>query len=391
MVHDKDLTRRKFIQNSAAIGAGLMLIGPSQLFAAVNSTKATNVNIKSKGYAAVDTSGKLKPWEFERRPVGDNDILIDIKYASICHSDIHQMKGHWGPQQYPQVPGHEIVGVVAAVGKNVTGFKVGDRAGVGCMVDGNPECESFKQGEEQYCPDTTFTYGYPEKSSPTGISQGGYSTNIVVEEHFAVHIPEHISFQQAAPLLCAGITTYSPIMKFNLKKGDKVGVAGIGGLGHMAIKLAVSKAADVYAFTTSPSKAEDILAFGAKEAIVVDDLKKLAPYRGKLDYMINTIPYEYDVAAYVSTVKPFGFYTQVGMPIKFETTLNALALASSRVNFNASLIGGMKETQEVVNYCADNKIHPTIQIIKAEQINEAWENVVNKKARYRYVIDTATL
>jgi len=391
MANDKDLTRREFIQNSAAIGAGLMLIGPSQLFAAVNSTKETNMNIKSKGYAAVDTFGKLKPWEFERRPVGDNDILIDIKYASICHSDIHQMKGHWGPQQYPQVPGHEIVGVVSAVGKNVTRFKVGDRAGVGCMVDGNPECESFKQGEEQYCPDTTFTYGYPDKSSPTGISQGGYSTNIVVKEHFAVHIPEHISFQKAAPLLCAGITTYSPLMKFNLKKGDKVGVAGIGGLGHMAIKLAVSKGADVYAFTTSTSKAEDILAFGAKEAIVVDDIKKMAPYRGKLDYMINTIPYEYDVAAYVSTVKPFGFYTQVGMPIKFETTLNALALAASRVNFNASLIGGMNETQEVVNYCADNKIHPQIQIIKAEQINEAWENVVNKKARYRYVIDTATL
>jgi len=348
------------------------------------------MNIKSKGYAAVDTSGKLQPWEFERRPVGDSDILIDIKYASICHSDIHQEKGHWGPQQYPQVPGHEIVGVVTAIGKNVTKFKVGDRAGVGCMVDGNPECESFKQGEEQYCPDTTFTYGYPEKSSPTGISQGGYSTNIVVKEHFAVHIPEHISFQKAAPLLCAGITTYSPIMKFDLKKGDKVGVAGIGGLGHMAIKLAVSKGTEVYAFTTSPSKAKDILAFGAKEAIVVDDLKKLVPYRGRLDYMINTIPYEYDVAAYASAVKPFGFYTQVGMPIKFETTLNALALASSRVNFNASLIGGMKETQDVVNYCADNEIHPTIQLIEAKQINEAWENVVNKKARYRYVIDAAT-
>jgi len=387
MAKDKDLTRRAFIQNSAAIGAGLMLTGPAQLFAASNSVKETSMNIKSKGYAAVDTSGKLKPWAFERRPVGDDDVLIDIKAASICHSDIHQMKGHWGPQQYPQVPGHEIVGVVAAVGKNVTRFKVGDRAGVGCMVDGNPQCESFKQGEEQYCPDTTFTYGYPEASSPTGISQGGYATNIVVKEHFVVHIPEHISFQEAAPLLCAGITTYSPIMKFDLKKGDKVGVAGIGGLGHMAIKLAVSKGAEVYAFTTSPSKVEDILGFGAKEAIVVDDISKLAPYRGKLDYMICTIPYQYDVAAYVSVVKPFGFYTQVGMPEKFELTVNNLGLSISRVNFNVSLIGGMKETQDVVNYCADNKIHPMIQIIKAEQINEAWENVVNKKARYRYVID----
>lgn len=386
----RQLSRRKFIQQSAAAGAGIMLTSPSQLFAQTEDTNGSDKNIQSKGYAAVDTSGKLKPWAFERRPVGDKDVLIDIRYASICHSDIHQMKGHWGPQQYPQVPGHEIVGVVAAVGKNVTKFKVGDRAGVGCMVDSNPECESFKQGEEQYCPDTVFTYGYPEESSPTGISQGGYSTNIVVKEHFVVHIPEHISFQEAAPLLCAGITTYSPIMKFDLEPGDKVGVAGIGGLGHMAIKIALSKGADVYAFTTTADKVKDILAFGAKEAIVVDDISKLAPYKGKLDYMITTIPVQYDVAAYASVVKPFGTYTQVGMPEKFEVTLNALGLSVSRVNFNASLIGGMKETQDVVNYCADNKVLPQIQIIKAEQINDAWENVVNKKARYRYVIDAAT-
>jgi uncharacterized zinc-type alcohol dehydrogenase-like protein len=388
--HDKQLSRREFIQQTAAVGAGIMLASPSHLFAETDQGRGTNMNIKAKGYAARDASGKLSPWEFERRPVGDNDILIDIKYASICHSDIHQMKGHWGPQQYPQVPGHEIVGIVAAVGKNVTKFKVGDRAGVGCMVDSCLECESCKDEEEQYCPETVFTYGYTEKSSPTGISQGGYSTNIVVRDHFAVHIPAHISFQEAAPLLCAGITTYSPLMKADLKKGVKVGVAGIGGLGHMAIKLAVSKGADVYAFTTSPSKVKDILAFGAKEAIVVDNIQKLGPYKGKLDYMITTIPVQYDVAAYTSVVKPYGTYTQVGMPEKFELTLNNLGLSISRVNFNASLIGGMKETQEVVNYCADNKVHPQIQIIKAEEINEAWENVVNKHARYRYVIDTAT-
>ena len=386
MAKNKDLTRREFMELSALAGGSLLLTSSMNLFAGTNPA----TNIKSRGYAAIDTSGKLVPWEFERRPVGDDDLLIEIKYASICHSDIHQMKGHWGPQQYPQVPGHEIVGVVAAVGKNVTRFKVGDRAGVGCMVDSNPECESFKQGEEQYCPDTVFTYGYPEESSPTGISQGGYSTNIVVKEHFAVHIPDALSFQEAAPLLCAGITTYSPIMKFDLKKGDKVGVAGIDGLGHMAIKLAVSKGAEVYAFTTSPSKTDDILAFGAKEAVVVNDLSKLAPYKGKLDYMICTIPVQYDVAAYASVVKPFGTYTQVGMPESFELTLSAIGLSINRVNFNASLIGGMKETQDVVDYCADHKVLPKIQTIKAEQINEAWENVVNKNARYRYVIDAAT-
>lgn len=387
---DSEFSRREFIQRTVVVGTGIMLASPAQLFANTHSERVTKMNIKSKGYAAKDSSGKLSAWEFERRPVGDDDILIDIKYASICHSDIHQMKGHWGPQHYPQVPGHEIVGVVAAVGKNVSKFKVGDRAGVGCMVDSNPECESFKQHEEQYCPDTVFTYGYPKKSSPTGISQGGYSTNIVVKEHFAVHIPDHINFQEAAPLLCAGITTYSPIVKFDLKKGDKVGVAGIGGLGHMAVKLAVAKGAEVYAFTTSPGKVKDILAFGAKEAIVVDGIGKLAPHRGTLDYMISTIPYQYDVAAYASVVKPYGTFTQVGMPEKFELTLSAIGLSISRVNFNASLIGGMKETQEVVNYCADNKVLPKIQIIRAEQINEAWDKVVNKEARYRYVIDAAT-
>jgi alcohol dehydrogenase (NADP+)/uncharacterized zinc-type alcohol dehydrogenase-like protein len=300
------------------------------------------------------------------------------------------MKGHWGPQKYPQVPGHEIVGVVAAVGKNVTKFKIGDRAGVGCMVDSCLDCESCKHDEEQYCTNTVFTYGYPEKSSPSGISQGGYSTNIVVRDHFAVHIPDHISFQEAAPLLCAGITSYSPLMKANFKRGDKVGVAGIGGLGHMAVKLAVSKGAEVYAFTTSPEKVKDILAFGAKAAIVVDNPSKMTPYAGKLDYMISTIPVQYNVAAYTAMMKPYGSFTQVGMPEAFELTQSIIGLSISRVNFNASLIGGMKETQEVVNYCADNKIYPQIQIIRAEQINEAWKNVVKKQARYRYVIDAAT-
>ncbi|WEK35891.1 MAG: NAD(P)-dependent alcohol dehydrogenase [Candidatus Pseudobacter hemicellulosilyticus] len=387
------MKRRKFIEQSALTGAGLILANPSALFSQINNSLSMSKNIQTRGYAAKDASGKLSLWEFERRPVGDNDILIDIKYASICHSDIHQMKGDWGPQQYPQVPGHEIVGIVSAVGKNVTKFKVGDRAGVGCMVDSCMECEHCRHGEEHYCDNgkTLFTYGNPDKTAPSGITQGGYSTKIVVRDHFAVHIPDHISLEEAAPLLCAGITTYSPIMKAAFKIGDKVGVAGIGGLGHLAVKLAVSKGAEVYAFTTSADKVKDIKAFGAKEVIVVDELSKLKPYKGLLDYMIATIPAQYDVAAYSSVVKPGGFYTQVGMPVGFELTLSNIGLANTRVNFNASLIGGIPETQEVVHYCADNKVLPQIEVIKAEQVNEAWTKVLNKEARYRYVIDAATI
>jgi alcohol dehydrogenase (NADP+) len=282
---------------------------------------------------------------------------------------------------------------VSAVGKNVNKFKVGDKAGVGCMVNSCMKCESCKNGEEQHCETTGMigTYGAPEKSSPTGITQGGYSNNIVVTEHFAIKIHENIELQFAAPLLCAGITTYSPLMKAKFKKGDKIGVVGIGGLGHLAIKLAVSKGAEVYAFTTSPSKVNDIKGFGAKEAIVVNMINDLKPWKGKLDFMISTVPYAYEMSSYIDCVKPYGYFTQVGQPINGELMINNSNMIFNRVNFNGSLIGGIPETQVVMDYCAENKIYPKIQIIKADEINEAWKKVVNKEARYRYVIDAATI
>ena len=388
----QDKSRRKFIQQSTVVSAGIALAKPMGLFALNNNQKMMK-NISAKGYAGHDKEGKLSLWNFERRAVGDNDILIDIKFSGVCHSDIHQIRGHWGDQVYPQVPGHEIAGIVAAVGKNVTKFKVGDQAGVGCMVDSCMECTSCKNGEEHHCDNhkTLYTYGNPDPNSPSGITQGGYSNNLVVKEHFAIKIPESISLQNAAPLLCAGITTYSPLTRAKFQKGDKVGVAGIGGLGHLAIKLAVNKGAEVYAFTTSESKRQDILGFGAKEVIVVDDIKKLQPYYGKLDYMISTIPYAYQISDYASCVKPYGSFTQVGQPINGEFVINNAKFFTSRVNFNASLIGGIPETQEVMNLCAENKIYPQIEIIKASEINDAWEKVVNKQARYRYVIDAATI
>lgn len=388
---NNDPSRRKFIQQSATLSAGVMLARPVKLF--TNNNINTMKNIKAKGYAGFDKAGKITLWNFERRAVGDNDILIDVKFSGVCHSDIHLIRGHWGDQPYPQVPGHEIAGIVAAVGKNVTKFKVGDKAGVGCMVDSCMTCTSCKNGEEHHCDNhaTVFTYGNPEKSSPSGVTQGGYSNNIVVKEHFAIKIPENISLQEAAPLLCAGITTFSPLTRANFKKGDKVGIAGIGGLGHLAIKLAVAKGAEVYAFTTSASKTQDILGFGAKEVIVVDSLDKLKPYAGKLDYMLSTIPYAFEVSEYLTCVKPYGSFTQVGQPKGGLFTINNSNFMFSRVNYNSSLIGGIPETQEVMDFCALNKIYPQIEIIDAKDINTVWDKVVNKEARYRYVIDGATI
>ena len=388
---DNHSSRRKFLEQSAFTGAGLILAGPLPMFSQTTEQTSTIMsNVKSKGYAGKNEHSKLEPWNFERRPVGDNDILIEIKFSGVCHSDIHTIRGHWGKQIYPQVVGHEIAGIVTAVGKNVTKFRVGDKAGVGCMVDSCMHCDSCKNGEEHHCETPggrVLTYGAPDKTSPTGITQGGYSNNLVVTEHFAIKIPENIDLKYAAPLLCAGITTYSPLMKANLKRGDKVGIAGIGGLGHIAIKLAIAKGAEVYAFTTSPSKVNDIKAFGAKEVIVVNKIEDLKPWYGKLDYMISTIPYAYDLANYVSCVRPYGYFTQVGQPINGALELNNSLMMNNRVNFNSSTIGGIPETQEVMDYCALNKIYPQIEIISANQLNEAWDKVVNKEARYRYVID----
>lgn len=391
MNQEKNISRRNFIQQSAALATGIMLAGGNNLFAKENHEENMLQNIASRGYAARDDSGILSPWSFERRALGENDVLINIKFFGICHSDIHQLRGDWGPQQYPQVPGHEITGIVTAIGKNVTKFKVGDQAGVGTMVDGCGTCDSCRREGEQYCDDVLWTYGSPDKTSPTGITQGGYSNNIVVREHFAIKIPKTIQLQDAASLLCAGITTYSPIIRQSIRKGDKVGVAGIGGLGHLAIKLAVARGAEVYAFTTTESKVKDIFAFGAREAVLVDSPDNLHPYNKILDYMISTIPVDYDVAAYSSTVKPYGSYTQVGMPKGFQIKINNLGLGFSRVNYNASLVGSIPHTQELVDYCAENRIYPQIQLIRANEINEAWIKVVNKEVRYRYVIDAATI
>jgi alcohol dehydrogenase (NADP+)/uncharacterized zinc-type alcohol dehydrogenase-like protein len=383
-------SRRIFIKKSVLGATSLLFVKPVNIMNL--NLEIKNLNIKSKGYAAKDSTGKLSLWEFERRPLGDNDVLIEIKYSGVCHSDIHTVRGDWGSQKYPQVPGHEIAGVVTAVGKNVKKFKVGDHAGVGCMVDSCGDCHSCEEGHEQYCEKraTLYTYGTPDKTSPTGITQGGYANNIVVKEKFVIKIPKSIELKHAAPLLCAGVTTYAPLMRAKISKGMKVGIAGIGGLGHIAIKLAAEKGADVYAFTTSPDKVNDIKSFGAKEVIVVDDIQKLRPYFGKLDYLISTIPHDFDLGAYASLVKPYGYFTQIGLPAG-KISFNNFSFIINRVNYNGSLIGGIPETQEVMDYCAENKIYPNIEIIDAKDLNEVYDKVIEKKARYRYVIDAKTI
>lgn len=383
-------SRRDFIRQSALVGTGVLLSRSGTLLAQGASPRR-NSPVASRGYAARDESGHMSPWSFERRSLRDDDVLIAIKFAGVCHSDIHQLRGHWGPQPYPQVGGHEIAGIVAAVGKSVTRFKVGDRAGVGTMVDSCRSCASCRSEGEQYCDDVLWTYGSADKSDPTGITQGGYSDKIVVREDFAIKIPATLKLEHAAPLLCAGVTTFSPLMHASINRGDKVGVAGIGGLGHLAIKLAADQGAEVHAFTTSASKVNDIRAFGAREAVVVESVDQLAAHNGSLDYMISTIPYHFDVGAYASTVKPYGSFTQVGVPIRGELTLNNFQFIRNRVNYNGSLVGSIARTQELVDHCARTKIHPQVEVIRAREINEVWNKVVNKEARYRYVIDASTI
>jgi alcohol dehydrogenase (NADP+)/uncharacterized zinc-type alcohol dehydrogenase-like protein len=386
-------SRRAFLRQSALIGGGALLSGSSIASPQRDAPRDPRENVESTGYAARDESGHLRPWTFERRSLRANDVLVDIKYAGVCHSDIHQLKGEWGPQQYPQVPGHEITGIVEAVGDDVTRFSVGDPVGVGTMVDSCGECISCRNGEEQHCDrdETLFTYGYPDERSPTGITQGGYATNIVVKEDFAIQIPQTIQLEHAAPLLCAGITTYSPMVQHSVGRDDVVGVAGIGGLGHLAVKLAHAQGAEVHAFTTTESKMEDARSFGASETVYVDSPEALSARSKSLDYMISTIPVDFNVGAYASLVKPHGHFTQVGMPEGGQLTINNFPFSSNRVNYNASLVGGIPQTQEIINYCAENEVHPEVEIIDAGAVNDAWEKVLAKDARYRYVIDAETI
>ncbi|MBG6184791.1 putative zinc-type alcohol dehydrogenase-like protein [Arthrobacter sp. CAN_A214] len=340
-------------------------------------------------YAAPSATEDLAPTTIERRDVGPHDVLIDIKFAGICHSDIHTVRGDWGPQSYPLAPGHEIAGIVAEVGPEVTTYSVGDRVGVGCMVNSCGECVNCRKGEEQYCEKgNTGTYGAVDRDGT--ITQGGYSTHVVVTENFVVRIPDGLELDAAAPLLCAGITTYSPLRHWGAGPGTKVAIVGLGGLGHMAVKIAHAMGAEVTVLSQSLKKQEDGLRLGADHYHATSDPGTFETLAGTFDLIINTVSASIDISAYLQLLTLDGTLVNVGAPAE-PLPVNAFALIAGRRSFAGSMIGGIRQTQEMLDFCAEHHLGAEIEVIPASKINDAYERVMASDVRYRFVIDTATL
>ena len=346
--------------------------------------------IKAKGYAAMTNKTPLVPFTFDRRDPKEHDVVIEIKFSGICHSDIHMTKDEWGfGAAYPMVPGHEISGVVTAVGSKVTKFKVGDHAGVGCMVDSCRECANCKKELENYCiPGSTQTYGSPEKDGK-GYTQGGYSNVIVTNEDFVLKIPKSLPLDKSAPLLCAGVTTYSPLKHWKAGPGKKVGVIGLGGLGHMAVEYAVAMGAEVTVISHSDKKREDAKAFGAHHFINTKQPETMTEYANTFDLIINTVSSaDLDMASFFNLLTLDGTLVNVGAPDK-PMSVNVFSLILKRRTFAGSLIGSIKETQEMLDFSAEHNITPEIELISPSQINEAFERVLKSDVRYRFVIDAS--
>lgn len=347
-----------------------------------------NGRIQSKGYAMLSKDAKFTPFEFTRHAVDDNDILIKILYAGICHSDIHTARSEWGEAVYPCVPGHEIAGEVIAVGKNVSKFKVGDYAGVGCMVNSCGECEACKKSQEQFCEkgQTIYTYNSCDIFHDNENTYGGYSNNIVVSEKFAVCVPKDAPMEKVAPLLCAGITTYSPLKFSNIKEGSSVAVAGFGGLGMMAVKYAVKMGAKVSVFARNENKKADALAMGVSSFYTSTDKNAV---KERFDLIISTIPTPYDPSAYMDLLKFGGEMAIVGLPphevAPSISVITFVHKAGKKVY--GSLIGGIAETQEMLDFSLKHKIYPETELITSKDIDKAYENLTSGKAKFRYVID----
>lgn len=346
--------------------------------------------IAAKGYAAQTKESDLAPWNFQRREVGPHDVRFDIAYCGVCHSDLHQIRGEWGGELFPMVPGHEIVGRVVAVGLQVTKFKVGDLAATGCMVDSCRTCENCQHGLEQYCTNgNTLTYNSLEQDKKTP-TYGGYSNTIVVHEDFVLHVSEKLDLAAAAPLLCAGITTYSPLRHWQVGKGHKLAVLGLGGLGHMGVKFGVAFGAEVTVLSTSPAKEADARALGAHHFVVTRDAAQMQAVMGSFDFILDTVSAEHDYNQYLALLKTDGVHICVGAP-PTPSALMAFSLIPGRKSIAGSSIGGISETQEMLDFCAEHNIVSDIERIDLKDIHSAYERMLKGDVRYRFVIDMATL
>ena len=346
--------------------------------------------IKTAAYAAQTKSSPIAPFTIERREPSEHDVAIDITYCGVCHSDIHQARDEWGGSLYPMVPGHEIMGRVTAVGSAVRKYKIGDLVGVGCLVDSCRHCSSCKEGLEQYCEGGfTGTYNSQDKKHG-GMTFGGYSERITVDEAFVVRIPDNLDTPAAAPLLCAGITLYSPLKHWNVQPGQKVGIVGLGGLGHMGVKFAAAMGAHVVMITTSPSKAEDAKKLGAAEVLISKDADAMAKAANSFDLIIDTIPVGHDLNPYVSLLKRDKTLVIVG-PVEPLTALHGALLILKRRHVAGSVIGGIAETQEMLDFCGQHNITCDIEMIDADYINTAYDRMLKSDVKYRFVIDIASL
>ncbi|MBE0598999.1 MAG: NAD(P)-dependent alcohol dehydrogenase [Desulfuromonadales bacterium] len=347
---------------------------------------------QAKAYSAASATSPLAPTQIPRRDTTERDVQIEILFCGICHSDLHQVRNEWSgilPTVYPIVPGHEIVGRVTRVGADVTRFKLGDMVGVGCMVDSDHTCPSCQADVEQFCPNATFTYNSPDKYLG-GVTYGGYSECIVVEEKFVLRVPASLDPAGVAPLLCAGITTYSPMRRWGDLRGKKVGVVGLGGLGHMGVKFARAFGARVAVFTTSPRKKEDALRLGAHEVIISTNAEVMQQHAGTFDFILDTIAAEHDINAYLRMLGLDGTLTLVGAP-ETPFQVSAFALLFGRKRLSGSLIGGIRETQEMLDFCGKHNITADVEVIPIQRVNEAYERLAKSDVKYRFSIDMASL
>ncbi len=347
------------------------------------------MSIPTPAYAVHSPTTPLVPWSFDRNEPGEGEVLIDILFCGVCHSDLHQARDEWGGSIFPMVPGHEIVGKVTLVGSGVNKWKVGDTVGVGVFVDSCRHCENCLAGEEQYCEDgMTATYNATARDGKT-VTYGGYSTRITVNQDYVVRVPDSIPLDRAAPLLCAGITTYSPLRHFGVKSGDKVAVVGLGGLGHMGVKFAKAMGAHVTVLSHSPGKQEDAMKLGADDFVATKDPEAFKQNKARFNLILNTISADHLYDDYLGLLKLNGIMVLVGLPN--PTTVGAFSLVGRRRSLAGSMIGGIRETQEMLDFCAEKGIASDVEVIPISYINEAYERMLNSDIRYRFVIDIASL